>query len=55
MKTRAIPPERLAGLILRACQRRRPELVVPGRARLLFALSQLFPRLGDWIVRRSSG
>ena len=43
------------GPILRACQRRRPELVVPGKARLLFALSQLWPELGDWIVRRKSG
>ena len=50
VKTRAIPPERLARLILRACERRRPELVLPGSARLLFAIAQLFPRLGDWIV-----
>ena len=27
-------------------------LIVPGRARLLFAISQLSPRLGDWILRR---
>ena len=51
----AIPPERLARAILRACERRRPELVVPGKARWLFALSQLWPSLGDWIVRRKSG
>jgi NAD(P)-dependent dehydrogenase (short-subunit alcohol dehydrogenase family) len=54
VKTRAIPPEQLARLILRACQRRRPELVVPASARLLFALAQLFPRLGDWIVLRKT-
>jgi NAD(P)-dependent dehydrogenase (short-subunit alcohol dehydrogenase family) len=47
-----IDPQWLVGAILRACQRRQPELVVPGRARLLFALSQLSPRLGDWLVRR---
>lgn len=47
-----IEPEWLARAILRACQRRQPELVVPGRARLLFALSQLSPGLGDWLVRR---
>ena len=41
--------------ILRACERRQPELVIPGKARLLFALSQLWPSLGDWIVRRKSG
>lgn len=52
VKTSAIAPDRLAQLILRACQRRKPELVVPGRARLLFAVAQLWPRLGDWLVLR---
>jgi hypothetical protein len=51
----AIPPDRLARDILLACQRRKPELVVPGKARLLFAISQLWPSLGDWIVRKKSG
>ncbi len=54
VKTSAIPPEKLAQLILRACERRRPELVVPARARLLFAIAQLMPRLGDWIVLRKT-
>lgn len=54
VRTRAIAPERLATAILRACERRRPELVMPGKARLLFALAQLWPRLGDWIVLRST-
>jgi NAD(P)-dependent dehydrogenase (short-subunit alcohol dehydrogenase family) len=46
-----ICPERLARAILRACQRRSPELVIPARARILFALSQLWPSVGDWILR----
>ncbi|MEN6458796.1 MAG: SDR family NAD(P)-dependent oxidoreductase [Thermoguttaceae bacterium] len=50
----AIPPERLAAGILRACRRRQPELVIPARAKWLFAIAQLWPTLGDWIVRRSS-
>lgn len=50
----AIPPEKLAQAILRACERRQPELVMPGRARLLFAISQLWPRLGDWLVLRNT-
>jgi short-subunit dehydrogenase len=54
VKIKGIRPEKLAAAILRACQRRRPELVVPGSARLLFAISQLFPRLGDWIVLRKT-
>ena len=55
VRVRAIPPQDLARAILRACERRRPELVVPKKARLLFALAQLWPSLGDWIVRRKSG
>ena len=52
VKVGKIPPEKLARAILRACQRRKPELVVPAKARLLFALAQLWPGLGDWIVLR---
>jgi short-subunit dehydrogenase len=52
VKTRAIDPDWLARRIVRACERREPELVVPSSARLLFALAQLSPRLGDWLVRR---
>ncbi|MEX2137706.1 MAG: SDR family oxidoreductase [Pirellulales bacterium] len=52
VKLKGIDPRKLAGRILRACERRRAELIVPGRARLLFALQQLSPRLGDWILRR---
>jgi uncharacterized protein len=55
VQVQAIAPQELAQAILRACQRRQPELVVPAKARLLFALSQLWPSLGDWIVRRRTG
>jgi uncharacterized protein len=50
VKTRPIPPQKLARAILRACQRRQPELVMPCRARLLFAIAQLWPSAGDWLV-----
>lgn len=52
VKLKGIPPDRLARAILRACERRRAELVMPGSARWLFALSQLSPALGDWILTR---
>jgi NAD(P)-dependent dehydrogenase (short-subunit alcohol dehydrogenase family) len=54
VQVRTIEPQALARAILRACERRRPELIVPGKARLLFAISQLWPSLGDWIVRRNT-
>jgi uncharacterized protein len=55
VKTKAIPPSKLAQAILHACEKRSPEIVMPGKARLLFAISQLWPSLGDWIVRKETG
>jgi len=54
VKVEAIPPRRLAHAILRACRRRQPELVVPAKVRILFAIAALWPSLGDWIVRRQT-
>ena len=52
-RIKTIDPDKLAARIVDACERRRTELVVPGSARILFALSQLSARLGDWLLRRS--
>jgi short-subunit dehydrogenase len=52
VKLGGIDPNRLAKKILAACERRRRELVVPCRSRMLFAMSQLAPGLGDWVVNR---
>jgi len=52
VKTKLIDPDRLAAAVVRACEQRRAELVWPGKARMLFALAQLSPSLGDWLVRR---
>jgi short-subunit dehydrogenase len=52
VKVRLLRPEDLAEQIVRACERRRPELIVPGKARLLFTLASLSPRLGDWLIVR---
>jgi short-subunit dehydrogenase len=54
VKLRGIPPEQLAANILRACERRIPELIVPAKARWLFAVSHLWPSVGDWIIGRMS-
>jgi short-subunit dehydrogenase len=55
VKIKGIDPDRLARLILRACERRQAELIVPWRAKLVIALAQLWPELGDWLIRRMSG
>ena len=53
VKVGRIDPAWLARRIVRVCERRQPELVVPAQARLLFAVAQLWPRLGDWLVLKS--
>lgn len=52
VKLRGLDPDVVARRIVRACERRQAELVLPRRARLLFALAQMSPRLGDWLVNK---
>ena len=54
VKVGKIDPQWLTAKILKACERRRPELVVPWKARLLFAVAQLFPTFGDWLVKKKT-
>jgi NAD(P)-dependent dehydrogenase (short-subunit alcohol dehydrogenase family) len=54
VKVPPIPPEKIARAILRACRRRRPELIVPWYARILFALLHLWPTFADWLVLRNT-
>ena len=54
VKLKGIPPQSLAVKIVGACEKRKSELVVPGYSRILFAISQLWPSLGDFLLRRSS-
>ena len=52
VKLNRIDPDWLAARILTACEYRQPELVIPRKARLLFALAQLSPKWGDWLLRK---
>ncbi|MBA4017830.1 MAG: hypothetical protein C0483_11700 [Pirellula sp.] len=52
VKTNRIPPEKLAAKILAACEGRRRELIVPWKARIVFALMQTSPTVADWLVRK---
>ena len=54
VKVGKIDPQRLAAKILYACERRKPELVVPATAKLVFAIAQLWPALGDWLVLKNT-
>lgn len=52
VRLRGIDPDHLCRRILRAAERRAPELVMPRSARLLAALLQLWPVAGDRIIQR---
>lgn len=52
VRLRGLDPQWLAHRIVHACERRESELVVPFKARLLFAIQQLAPRFGDWLLRK---
>lgn len=54
VKVAKIDPDHLADKIVAYCEKRKPELVVPAKARLLFAVSALWPRLGDWLVLKNT-
>jgi short-subunit dehydrogenase len=51
-RIRLIDAADLARRVRRACERRQAELVVPARAKLLFALATLAPEWADWMIRR---
>ena len=53
-KLKGIDPTWLAERILTACEKRQLELVVPWKVRALLAISQLSPKLGDWLLRRAT-
>jgi NAD(P)-dependent dehydrogenase (short-subunit alcohol dehydrogenase family) len=54
VKVGRIDPHWLARKILSCCEHRKPELIVPAKAKILFAIAQLFPTLGDWLVKKNS-
>ena len=55
VRLNTIAPEKLTAAILRACRRRKPELIVPAKVRMLFGIAAFCPTLGDWLVRKNTG
>ncbi len=51
-KLKGLDPEKLARKILRGCEKRRRELIVPAYARIAFIASAISPMLGDWLLRK---
>ena len=53
-KIKGLSPHSLARKIVNGCQRRQPEIVMPGKAKVLFILQQISVRMGDWLIRKMS-
>lgn len=45
-------PDKLARKIIFGCERRKSEIIVPAKAKFLFALARISIRLGDWVIRK---
>jgi len=54
VKLKGIDPAWLAEKIVAASAARKPELIVPWKARLLFAIGQLSASWGDWLLRKNT-
>ncbi|TWT39750.1 SDR family NAD(P)-dependent oxidoreductase [Blastopirellula retiformator] len=54
VKLKALDPDRLASSILQSCEQRKQDLILPWKARILFAVAQISPRLGDWLQAKFS-
>lgn len=52
---KGLDPDFVAERIVRGCERRIPELILPTWPRLLFALGQLSAGFGDWMIHRLKG
>lgn len=50
---KGIAPEKLAQKIVRYCELRKQEIVLPWYSRVLFSIAQLSPTIGDFLLRRS--
>lgn len=56
-KVKGLAPERVAAAVSACVRKRKPDVVLPGYLRVLIAVGNAFPRLGDWLLLKftSSG
>ena len=54
VKLKGISPDVIAEKIRVGCERRKADLVIPGKARIAFAIAQLSARTGDWLLKKFS-
>ena len=54
VKLKGLDPDRVARAIVKGCEKRKPEIIMPFKPKLLFILSAISSRLGDWLLRKIS-
>lgn len=54
VKTKTIDPYWLAQKILQYTKLRKPELIIPKKAKILFAIQQISPTIADWIIEKNT-
>jgi uncharacterized protein len=52
VRLHGLDPRTVARALIRGCERRVPEIVLPRKGRILAGIIQWFPAWGDWIIRR---
>lgn len=52
IKTSPLKVEKLVDSIILGIEKRKEEIVLPKKARILFVLNQICPKLGDWLTRK---
>ncbi|MEM9587377.1 MAG: SDR family NAD(P)-dependent oxidoreductase, partial [Planctomycetota bacterium] len=51
-RLRGLDPDHVARAVVKCVQKRSPEIILPGYLRLLIAIGNASPRLGDWLIVR---
>ena len=52
IKTKPVNVDKLVDSISKGIEHRKEEVVLPRKARILFVVYQICPKLGDWIIRK---
>lgn len=52
-KVKGVCPRKLAKRIVRGCEKRKAEIIVPFKAKILFIAASISTRLGDWLLGKS--
>lgn len=54
-KLAGLPPERVADAVMTCIQKRKPQIILPGKVRFLMALDAIWPSLADRLLAKKMG